>query len=77
MLLVSAIQLFGTALFGYMLNIVGLTVSEIKYIIILYLVLKIRSFKIIYLLYINYRIIIKLVGNYVRNLNKILSRINP
>mgnify|MGYP002078617197 CR=1 FL=1 len=30
MLLVSAIQLFGTALFGYMLNIVGLTVSEIK-----------------------------------------------
>jgi len=27
MLLVSGVQLFGTALFGYMINIVGLTVS--------------------------------------------------
>lgn len=30
MVLVSFIQLFGTALFGYMINVVGLTVAEIK-----------------------------------------------
>lgn len=30
MFLVSFIQLFGTALFGYMINVVGLSVVEIK-----------------------------------------------
>lgn len=30
MFIVSFIQLFGSALFGYMINVVGLTVVEIK-----------------------------------------------
>lgn len=30
-IVVSLIQLFGSALFGYMINVMGITVAEIKY----------------------------------------------